>query len=148
MTFTLEKLTIGLKKWNKDSYGHIGTRKREITQKLNKIQYAFEKTNSTFLAQKEIELREELEEILNHEELLWKQKSRCDWLKLGDRNTKFFHGRTLHRRKINCINALRNANGDWLYEPNEVQIEAIRFFQKLYEENSSRSSVLPPNHFL
>ncbi|KAH1031420.1 hypothetical protein J1N35_043594 [Gossypium stocksii] len=97
MTSTPGKLSIGLKEWNKKTYGHIGTQKRETTQKLNKIQYALEKTNSTFLIQKEMELREELEEILKHEKLLWKQKSRLDWLKLGDRNTKFFYERTLYR---------------------------------------------------
>ncbi|KAH1096999.1 hypothetical protein J1N35_013920 [Gossypium stocksii] len=55
--------------------------------------------NSESLSNREIDVRWELEEVLNHEELLWKQKSRCDWLKLGDKNSKFFHSRTMHRRK-------------------------------------------------
>ncbi|XP_052878623.1 uncharacterized protein LOC128285253 [Gossypium arboreum] len=94
-----------------------------------------------------MELREELEGILNQEELLWKQKSRCDWLKMRDRNTKFFHGRTLYRWKINRIDALRKANGEWLFEPNEIQAEETNFFQKLCGEEPDEKSVLPPNYF-
>ncbi|KAK5842069.1 hypothetical protein PVK06_004397 [Gossypium arboreum] len=70
MSSTLEKFTLGLKEWNKNIYGHIGTRKREIMQKLKKIQHTLEKTNSVVLFQKEIELRKELEKVLNHEEIL------------------------------------------------------------------------------
>ncbi|MBA0698926.1 hypothetical protein Goari_000604 [Gossypium aridum] len=61
-----------------------------------------------FLAQKEMEIRGELESILFHEELLWKQKSHCDWLNLGDQNTIFFHRRTLQKRKANRITSLHN----------------------------------------
>ncbi|KAH1131350.1 hypothetical protein J1N35_002728 [Gossypium stocksii] len=147
VTSTLEQLTTGLKKWNTKVFGHIGTRKREITKNLRSIQHALERTNSTLLIQKEIDLREKLEEIFNQEELLWKQKSRCDWLKMGDRNTKFFIGRMLYMRKFNRIEALRNANGEWLFEPNEVQAEAIQFFQTLYGEEPDGRSILPPNHF-
>ncbi|KAA3468183.1 Interactor of constitutive active ROPs 2 [Gossypium australe] len=46
----------------------------------------------------ELKTREELESVLYHEELLWKQKVRCDWLSLRDCNTKFFHRHTLKRR--------------------------------------------------
>ena len=34
--------------------------------------------------------REELEELLNKEELLWAQKARSKWILKGDKNTKYF----------------------------------------------------------
>ena len=35
-------------------------------------------------------LRNDLEELLNREELMWAQKARSNWILQGDRNIKFF----------------------------------------------------------
>lgn len=35
-------------------------------------------------------LREELSSVLRTEEVMWAQKAKINWLKLGDRNTRFF----------------------------------------------------------
>ncbi|KAH1046234.1 hypothetical protein J1N35_037018 [Gossypium stocksii] len=122
------KLIVGLKEWNRNVYGHIGVCKWKLVQPLSHIQKEIERSDSETFLKREMDIREELEEMLNHEELLWKQKSRCDWLKLRDRNTKFFHNRTMYRRKVNRINALRNRNGEWLYDLDEIQSEVVSYF--------------------
>lgn len=43
-------------------------------------------------------LRNELNEEYYNEELFWWQKCRLNWLRAGDRNTKFFHAVTKNRR--------------------------------------------------
>lgn len=98
------------------------------------LQKEFELSHLNSLIQNEMSIRKELENVLSHGELLWKQKSRCDWLKLRDKNTKFFHSHMMHRRKLNRINALRKINGDWLYDSEEMQVEDVNYFQKLYRE--------------
>lgn len=79
---------------------------------MESIQRALEHGNSIYLKQVELEVKKELESVLHHEELLWRQKAMCDWLSFGYRNTKFFHKRTLQRRKHNRIVALNNDSGD------------------------------------
>ncbi|KAH1108227.1 hypothetical protein J1N35_011995 [Gossypium stocksii] len=41
---------------------------------LHNIQKALDHSDSSHLAQKEIDIHDELENMLNHEELLWRQK--------------------------------------------------------------------------
>lgn len=50
-----------VKNWNKDVYGHITSRKKLLIRKLNNIQSALERTNSDYLHQLEMEVREELD---------------------------------------------------------------------------------------
>ncbi|CAN1164600.1 hypothetical protein LINPERHAP2_LOCUS25660 [Linum perenne] len=56
--------------------------------------------------------RKELKNVLWEEAMLWAQKSRADWLVDGDRNTRYFHQVTLHRRSCNKIASLRDAVGN------------------------------------
>ncbi|KAH1046922.1 hypothetical protein J1N35_037706 [Gossypium stocksii] len=127
---------VQVKRWNKEVYGHITNRKNLLMRKLNNVQKAIDRNNSAFLNQIELGIREELDSVLHHEELLWRQKARCDWLAFGDRNTKFFHRRTLQRRKHNRIIALKNQMGDWIMDEDVLKQEAVTFYENLYRENS------------
>ncbi|KAK5792684.1 hypothetical protein PVK06_033801 [Gossypium arboreum] len=108
---------------------------------------ARDQSNSRRLVNLELEVRDELESVLNHEELLWRQKARCDWLQFGDRNTKFFYSRTLQRRKSNRIMALRISNGEWYLDQSILSDEVARFFENLYGEIPNSMSDLPLNIF-
>ncbi|KAA3471573.1 LINE-1 reverse transcriptase isogeny [Gossypium australe] len=94
-----------------------------------------------------MEVRDELESVLNHEELLWRQKARCDWLQFGDRNTNFFHSRTMQRRKFNRILALRISDREWCSEQTTLREEAVKFFEDLYGENPEPIYDIPSNIF-
>ncbi|XP_017613545.1 uncharacterized protein LOC108458650 [Gossypium arboreum] len=95
----------------------------------------------------ELKIQQELDNILRHEEILWKQKACCDWLHFGDHSTKFFHSRTLRQRKNNRITAIHNDHGDWIYEPEAIEAEANKFFQNLYWESPGPMGSLPFSQF-
>ncbi|XP_061375716.1 uncharacterized protein LOC133317851 [Gastrolobium bilobum] len=69
------------------------------------------------------------------DELVWYQRSRCNWLKYGDKNTKFFHASTISRRRINKILALKNIEGCWVSDAEELINLATSYFISLYAED-------------
>ncbi|KAH1046377.1 hypothetical protein J1N35_037161 [Gossypium stocksii] len=73
------------------------------------------------------QLRVEYKKILNEEELLWKQKSRVDWIQFGDRNTKLFHNKAFFRRSLNKISALK-VEDQWCYDNEVLQEEPFLHF--------------------
>ncbi|KAM1277853.1 hypothetical protein ACFX2J_029945 [Malus domestica] len=72
------------------------------------------------------------------EELYWKIKSRNQWLKVGDKNTKFFHAQTLKRRRLNLIRGIEDSHGVWHEEDKEIIATAVAYFSDLFQ--SSRPS--------
>lgn len=74
----------------------------------------------------------EYNSILDHEEAYWFQQSRSKWLRLGDRNTKYFHQTTLIRRRSNRIDALMNALGEWVYEELDVREILVNHYRELF----------------
>lgn len=67
--------------------------------------------NATNLLKLERRLREEMKEILFQEEMIWKQKSRMDWLQCSDSNMMFFYTSMLIRRKKKRIVSLQDERG-------------------------------------
>jgi hypothetical protein len=59
----------------------------------------------------ELHFKQEFEELLIKEKLLWKNKSRKTWLTCKDLNTRFFHTSTLIRRRRNVVDLLKTSPG-------------------------------------
>ncbi|KAK5770539.1 hypothetical protein PVK06_046690 [Gossypium arboreum] len=98
-------------KWNREVFGNILKKKRTILARLSGIQKSMENYRSRKLVDLERKLQVKMERVLDNEEMLWKQKSHCNWLMLGDRNTKYFHSQANNRRRVNQINALKLEDG-------------------------------------
>ena len=81
--------------WNRDNFGNIFTRKRRILARLRRVQKALETNPRRSLSKLEMKLKQDLEEVLTQEEILWLQKSHKEWLIQGDRNTSYFHQKHL-----------------------------------------------------
>lgn len=81
--------------FNKEVFGRIFKRKRKIEARIKRIQRTLERVDSLSLLHLEQALQHEFNHILFQEELLWFQKSRENWVKLGDKNTAYFHAQTV-----------------------------------------------------
>lgn len=115
----LSILSHDLRSWNNNIFGHILKRKRCILARLDGIQRKItdKKRYNPFLDNLEMNLRKELDNVLVQEELLWHQKARTKWIKDGDRNTRFYHLKTITKRRCNKISMLRDTEGNWKDDP-------------------------------
>jgi hypothetical protein len=73
---------------------------KELVARLGCIQRTIYGSNNVEgLKRLERKLHDELNDILKKEELMWCQRSRAKWLSDGVRNTKYYHIKTVVRRR-------------------------------------------------
>ncbi|CAA7030621.1 unnamed protein product [Microthlaspi erraticum] len=128
----LEDLKVKLRKWNKEVFGDIQTRKEKLLTEIKAIQALLESTQTDALLQREGELLREFYIVLEQEEVLWYQKSREKGITLGDRNTKYYHLTTVVRRRRNKIESLKDDEGHLVTQPRELEKLATDYYRKLY----------------
>ncbi|XP_056859988.1 uncharacterized protein LOC130508476 [Raphanus sativus] len=94
-------------------------------------------------------MRKELNEEYYNEELFWWQKSRMNWLRAGDRNTKYFHAVTKNRRAQNMIKSLIDDIGNEWFADEDLGKVAEQYFNFLFSSEDVGAelavwSELPP----
>ena len=105
-----------------------------IKELKDKIDLALENENSTT---EELEdLRRQLILAFREENTFWEQKSRDQWHRDGDRNTKFHHGITKQRRAQNQIISIKDKHGKLVESEIEVENVAVQYFRDLFSTSS------------
>ncbi|RYR11259.1 hypothetical protein Ahy_B05g079722 [Arachis hypogaea] len=72
------------------------------------------------------------ETIAIHEETYWQQMSRCDIIRFGDKNSKYFYSKANERCKRNKITALKSEEGEWVDNVDTLKTWGVNFFKNLY----------------
>jgi hypothetical protein len=136
-TFQLvEKLKLCRKEligWSKASFGNIKIKLEELEETLKQLESNNQGQHS---AQIKI-LKMEVNELLEKEEVYWKQRARIAWLKEGDRNTKFFHSKATQRQKKNMVKGLIDKEGRWHQDPNKMEEIAVEYFEDIFTSTNS-----------
>ncbi|XP_027351383.1 uncharacterized protein LOC113862498 [Abrus precatorius] len=125
----LTTLQDGLRDWNQNVFGNIFKRKKEIMKWLDGISRSLSHGPNVYLEGLQQRLWKDYEKILLREELLWFQKSRCKWLQFGDKNSKYFHGTTIVRRKKNKIESLQADDGSLIIDGYALEHHALNYLQ-------------------
>ncbi|XP_061370519.1 uncharacterized protein LOC133313201 [Gastrolobium bilobum] len=129
--------------WHQNVFKENMRRKNRLYSRLNGLDsYKYGRyDHNTELLQKE--LWRELQAILVREELIWFQSSRNQWLKYGDKNSRFFHSSTIARRRHNRIVTLKNEQGEWIADSDMLVNMATSFYQGLFSIEEERDGVFP-----
>ena len=63
----------------------------------------------------------DIQSLMSKEETMWKQGSRVEWLKEGDRNTRYFHCRANQRNKRSHVLGFEDEVGEWIEEEGRME---------------------------
>ncbi|XP_024310390.1 uncharacterized protein LOC104584646 [Brachypodium distachyon] len=77
-------------------------------------------------------IEERIVELNYREEVMWRQRSRVEWLAAGDCNTRFFHQKVNGRRKKNNISSLSRADGTICSDQMEIGEMVTESYENLY----------------
>lgn len=105
----LKKLRESIKHWNSGANGNSVMRVKELEAKLDEVD-----ANNIDHEQRK-RLHEQLVQAYKIREAILKQKSRLQWDKFGESNTKFFHSMIKHRQQINNVQCTRYFYSDFQY---------------------------------
>ena len=132
----LKRVKIELKEWNSQVFGNIDQRIASLEGEIQKWDNI---ARRRLLSDDEIKSRAssqlDLWNWLKKQEIYWAQNSRIQWLKEGDRNSKFFHTFASLRRNKNNISSLE-MDGRKIENPEEIRAEAVNYFSKLFHDDS------------
>ncbi|KAA3462681.1 reverse transcriptase [Gossypium australe] len=78
---------------------------------------------------------------IDKDEMYWEQRARANWLKLGDKNSAYFHKWAIVRRRANTISKLETEEGREIEEGVEIMDTASTFFQDLFKAEDIQTAL-------
>ncbi|XP_026437705.1 uncharacterized protein LOC113335903 [Papaver somniferum] len=124
----LKDIKLKLKVWNKEVYGNIKTNIEESKQHLNWLQEHYFKQDRSEALKTATQVLREWKDI---EEKFWKIKRRDQFIKLGDKNTIYFHRNTKCRIRRNTIDSIQDSAGNWIEDYHEIKHCFTKHFSKM-----------------
>jgi hypothetical protein len=130
----LEKVSKSLSRWNATTFGSVRKGLKELRAELERQRSVPGRVGPTHA---EIKVCDRIVELQHREEVMWRQRSRIQWLTEGDRNTHFFHQRASRRKKKNKITKLQRVDGTTTEDIHEISEMSKSFFGTLYESEGT-----------
>ncbi|XP_050218932.1 uncharacterized protein LOC126669490 [Mercurialis annua] len=113
---------------NKQNFSNIGQQVKDQKELLRNLQKDLQLDPLNYiLFEEEKAMNKHLRKLIYYEESFYKQRSRIQWLRLGDSNTKFFHNSIKQRRTKNNISIIKLDNGYLTRDITEDEVKRAVF---------------------
>uniref|UniRef100_A0A803QQG6 Reverse transcriptase domain-containing protein n=1 Tax=Cannabis sativa TaxID=3483 RepID=A0A803QQG6_CANSA len=124
-----------------------GRNKNQFSNRIKSIQSDMERlmvcpTVSPSDVKKANDLQKNLDSLLVKEEIFWKQRSRVNWLKAGDKNTKYFHNRASARKRTNFIKSLTLDDNSQVTTLNDITTSFVQFYTDLFASQGTHTDAM------
>jgi hypothetical protein len=128
--FNLNQVAGSLKKWGRESFGSIRSNIRKLERCLKWLRSTT--LSDAAILEERYSLERQLCEIFEREEIMARQRSRVEWLREGDQNTKFFHAWASAQRRANKINSMARNDGSMTENQEEIKGMVQSFYHNLF----------------
>ncbi|XP_077232625.1 uncharacterized protein LOC143869974 [Tasmannia lanceolata] len=145
----LREVKAALRIWNHEFFGRIDVLAPSLCHQLTSLQtqIAVSPLNQE-LRQEERSLKDAYIKVATLEEKFYRQKSRINWLNLGDSNSSYFHSAVKARSNQNGIQGTTTDGGNISTDPGEIAKSMSSYFEDLLnkvDNSSSRDPDLTPD---
>jgi hypothetical protein len=117
-----------LKGWSRRKFGQFKEILKRKTKELALLQQGEDLGNQEAIKV----LQGEIDTIMEQEDIKWKQRSKQNWYKEGDRNTTFFHAWASHKRKVNTIKKIKDATSREWKKEKDIGSAFVQHYESLF----------------
>jgi hypothetical protein len=127
----LRSVQQALRTWSKQNFS-------SVTRELEALRTKLEELKGSPPVDRQVIRRttDRMDELLYREEMMWLQRSRLAWLRVGDKNTSYFQQQAVWRARKNRIKKLKDVEGNWQEDPQMLKRMTTDFFKNLYQADS------------
>ena len=131
----LKSLKSEMRALNRDQYGDLPGRLKKAYDDLCEKQTEAMHNLQTSTFEAASDAWEHWHHISGIEEQFYYQKSRVQWIGLGERNSRFFHKVTQSRNARNMIRRILTTDGRILTSPSNIKCEAVRHYEDFLNDS-------------
>lgn len=141
MSLKLKHMRNFYRQWNLNTFKNVFANVQAAEDAFSVAQEAFDYNPSDEHLSTFLHAKDGLDLAHRQEEMFWRQKSRIQWLKEGDRNTKFFHAYATSQRRRSAISGLLREDGSMALQQDDIAKLLVDHFCQGFTIYSSRGGL-------
>uniref|UniRef100_A0A803NTC1 Reverse transcriptase domain-containing protein n=1 Tax=Cannabis sativa TaxID=3483 RepID=A0A803NTC1_CANSA len=119
-----------LSNWKHKAFFGFQKRIKQAQLALEQARNSQDTSSKSYSRQKALQAN--LDSLLFKEETYWRQRSRIQWLNLGDKNTRFFHKFASNRKRSNRIDSLTSEDGIVFHDSDSILSLIQSYYSNLF----------------